>query len=150
MAGNGSEFGFWQALGAATGTRQDLGAADFAALERRATPNDWLLCPAGVCPRARSEGEPPVFTISAERLAGKLRAAALAEPRTTELPAATGHLRFAQRSFLLRYPDVIDVLIVPRSSGASTLALWSRSAVGRSDLGVNRARLERWLAALAQ
>lgn len=37
---------------------------------------------------------------------------------------------------------------VPASAGSSTLIVWSRSVYGRSDLGVNRARIRDWLAAL--
>jgi len=33
--------------------------------------------------------------------------------------------------------------------GGSGLFLYSRSLIGWSDLGVNRARIDRWLAALA-
>jgi uncharacterized protein (DUF1499 family) len=37
--------------------------------------------------------------------------------------------------------------VFPAGEG-STLAIYSRSLIGRSDLGVNRARVTRWLAAL--
>ena len=152
MTGRGSEFGFWQAVGLATGTRDDLRPADFATLERRETPNDALVCPVDFCPRAKPDFEPPVFSIPAESLREKARSVALAEARTLELYAGAdaGRLRFVQRSLLLRYPDVVDIVIVPRGETASTLAMWSRSAVGRRDFGVNRARLERWLAAIAR
>ena len=143
---NGSEFGLWQTIGRATGTRQDLGPIDFATLTRRESPNDSLACLPETCPQARADVSPPLFTVSAARLAEKLRTALRNEPRVTELaPVNDLHLRFLQRSALMRYPDLVDVLIVPRSSGAATLAIYSRSAVGRSDLGVNRARIERWL-----
>jgi uncharacterized protein (DUF1499 family) len=34
---------------------------------------------------------------------------------------------------------------VPVGDSRSTLAIYSRSQLGRSDLGVNLARIERWL-----
>jgi uncharacterized protein (DUF1499 family) len=37
-----------------------------------------------------------------------------------------------------------------RPGGRSTLALYSRSQLGHGDMGVNRARIERWLAKLAE
>ena len=87
--------------------------------------------------------------MSVGQLKERLGAAILAEPRVQALAAPSeNHLRFVQRSFLMRYPDVVDVLVLPRGEARSTLALYSRSAVGHSDLGVNRARLERWLAAI--
>ncbi len=152
MTGSGSDFGVWQAIGLATGTRDDLRPVDFATLERRETPNDALVCPRNFCPRATADFEPPVFSLSAANLRERLRAVARAEARTLELSggADAARLRFVQRSNLMRYPDVVDVAIVPLGESASTLALWSRGAVGRRDFGVNRARLERWLAAASR
>ena len=145
------EFGFWQSIGLKIGTREDAGPVDFATLERRTSPNDSLICAAELCPRARADAVVPVFSLSPADLHERLRAVVLAEPRTLELAGAgESHLRFVQRSFLLRYPDIIDVLVAPRGENASALALYSRSLVGRRDFGVNRARLERWLAALSK
>ena len=76
---------------------------------------------------------------------------ALAEPGTNELPCephCDRTARFVQYTRLMRYPDTIDVEVMPAGDGQSTLALYSRSLVGRKDFGVNRARLRRWLAAL--
>jgi len=56
--------------------------------------------------------------------------------------------RFLQHSLLMRYPDTIDVQVLPAGDKQSTLAIYSRSLIGRKDFGVNRARVERWLAAL--
>lgn len=140
-------FGFWQAVGSATGARDDLDPIDFNALERRSSPNDALVCPVGVCPKARADAVAPVFDVPAAALLEKARRAILLEPRVRVLPAsAPDRLRFVQRSLLMRYPDIVDILVLPRGDAQSTLALYSRSAVGHSDLGVNGARLRRWLA----
>jgi uncharacterized protein (DUF1499 family) len=142
-------FGFWQALGRATGTRDDLGPVDFSALERRSSPNDALVCPPDACPRARADEKAPIFDMPAAQLGDTLRRAILAEPRVEALATpAPNRLRFAQRSFLMRYPDIIDILVLPIGEDRSTLALYSRSAVGHSDLGVNAARLRRWLSVI--
>jgi uncharacterized protein (DUF1499 family) len=140
-------FGLWEQMGRALGTPDDLGAADFPTLTRRW--GDGLLCPPDLCAAAQAPLAPPVFTISAERLTQRLRRVALAEWGLVELPAARpDHLRFVKRSALLRLPDVIDARIIARSSGAATLALYARPAVGLLDFGANRRRLERWLQAL--
>lgn len=44
----------------------------------------------------------------------------------------------------MRYPDTVDLEVIPVGENQSTLALYSRSLVGRKDFGVNRARLRRW------
>lgn len=150
--GRGAEFGFWQSIGLATGTRDDSRPVDFATLERRTSPNDALICPGDMCPRATADAASPAFPVAASVLREKLRAIVLAEPGASELDvgAGTDRLRFVQRSRLLRYPDIIDALVAPRGDNASTLALYSRSLVGRRDFGVNRARLERWVARLPE
>jgi uncharacterized protein (DUF1499 family) len=48
----------------------------------------------------------------------------------------------------MRFPDTVDIEVLPVGDNQSTLAIYSRSLIGRSDLGVNRARVERWLAKL--
>jgi uncharacterized protein (DUF1499 family) len=143
-------FGFWQTLGRWSGTPDDSGPIDFATLTRRKTPNDALVCPPGTCPRAKADAEPPAFTINAQRLAEKMRDVALADARVQRLDDGSRPdvLRFVQRSALMRYPDIVDIRIIPLSAGAATLAIYSRSLVGSSDLGVNRKRVERWLAGL--
>jgi uncharacterized protein (DUF1499 family) len=117
---------------------------DMARLVRPATPNTALAAPAGFSPApdiaTRRYPVPPA------RLFAAIRAVALAQPRTY-LHAAFDdrhQAHFVARSALLNYPDLIAVQVTPESE----LILWSRSVYGRSDFGVNKARLESWLAAL--
>ena len=49
----------------------------------------------------------------------------------------------------MRFPDTIVVRFLDRPDGRSTLAIYSRSQLGTNDLGVNLARIERWLDKLA-
>ncbi len=53
--------------------------------------------------------------------------------------------RYIQRTKIMRFPDTINVRIIDLGEGRSTIALYSRSQLGESDFGVNRARIERWL-----
>ena len=48
----------------------------------------------------------------------------------------------------MRYPDSITVRFLPLEEGRSTLAIYSRSHYGRSDFGVNKERVDGWLASL--
>lgn len=143
------EFGFWGAVAHVLHDRTDLGPVDFARLRRRASGNDALICPAGLCPDAKADAEAPVFPISPSELDARLRAMARADANVEELPdSAALRRRFVQRSARLGYPDLIDAVILPAGAAGATLALYSRSLVGRRDFGVNRARLKRWIAAL--
>ena len=58
--------------------------------------------------------------------------------------AAEGTLRYVQRSKLMRFPDTINVKVVPAEGGSAVL-IYSRSQIGKGDMGVNRARVERWI-----
>lgn len=97
----------------------------------------------------------PEYAVPPERLNEVLRAIIDAEPRITWGESSANGLRFdlIQRSRIFRFPDYISVEILPVRSERhaaihSTLAIFSRSRYGRRDFGVNRQRVERWLAAL--
>ncbi len=49
---------------------------------------------------------------------------------------------------LVGFPDTITVRFLETPEGGSTLAAYSRSLYGRSDLGANKKRLDAWLAEL--
>ena len=130
----------------------DLGAVDFRTLERPGTPNTWLVCPKGHCPGAVADAAPPVFAVAAPVLFAAVREAARADPLTQEVAAdaAAGTLRFVARTPLMHYPDTVSVEVLEAGAERSTLALYSRSQIGRSDFGANGKRAERWLARLTQ
>ena len=57
--------------------------------------------------------------------------------------AAERQVHWVVRSAVLNFPDLVTAQI------SSALVLYSRSVYGHSDLGVNRRRLDTWLAALS-
>lgn len=71
----------------------------------------------------------------------RARAALLAEPRTRIVAEAPGYLRAEARSRLLRFVDDVEVVV---DAERRTVRFRSASRVGRSDLGVNRARMLRF------
>lgn len=74
-----------------------------------------------------------------------LREALASEPRTTVVEETDTYIRAEARSFLFRFVD--DVEFSLRTSDG-LIAVRSASRTGYSDLGVNRARIERLRAAL--
>ena len=132
---------FWSLFGP-----PDLGAISFDTLKRRSTPNDALACPPDVC-SANSDLLPPVFAVSAKELRLAFSKVIASEDRVVAVEAIDQDAseRYIQRSRLMGFPDTIVVRFFERPGGQSTVALYSRSQLGRSDLGVNRARIERWL-----
>lgn len=73
------------------------------------------------------------------------RAVALATPRTRLLAGspAEGIMTFETRSRVMGFPDYTTVAVA-----GDLLTVHGRLRFGRSDLGVNRARIEGWLAQL--
>jgi uncharacterized protein (DUF1499 family) len=123
----------------------DLGPVDFATLVRRPTPNDALACQPGICPGAKSDIDAPVYPVPAAGLRAIIAQAAASEPNTVLIGSTETQDRFLVRTRLMRFPDTVVAQVFERGEGASTLALYSRSQIGRSDLGVNLRRLKRWL-----
>ncbi len=122
---------------------------DFRNLQLKRTPNQYLVAPQGFA-TATPHRQSPEFPWPAAELARRFRAVAIAEPRVTPLAEAAGGLQFelVQRSALFRFPDTISVEVLPLAEARSTLAIYSRSRYGHSDFGVNRKRIDRWLARL--
>ncbi len=111
-------------------------------VSRPVTPNFHLIRMAG------GDAMPRVYQMTPEALAARVDEVARADGTTLLAGSVeSGHMTYLSRTPLMGYPDYTSVLIEPAGEGAMLLA-FARSRFGRSDLGVNRARLERWLEAL--
>ncbi len=139
-------FGIERLWGALFGS-PDLGPVDFTRLVRRSTPNDALACPKGLCGTTKVDLETPVYALPHNELSALMRSFVEAEPGAVRVAEAAGGRgdRYVVRTSLMRYPDTVDVLVLPAEGGRSTVAIYSRSQIGRSDLGANLARIRRWL-----
>lgn len=145
-----------------------LGAlVDFESLKLGWTPNQFLLVPddqrgphlkrpSGSGSGTVDQGGPdlvatsPVSPMAPTDLADTLKKIVVASPRTRILREREDGLAFSavQRSALMRYPDFVSLEVRP-AEGGSTVLVYSRSVFGIRDFGVNRARVEGWLAELA-
>lgn len=124
----------------------DLGDVDFATLVRRETPNDALACLPEYC-AAKADIPAPVIALPVAQAFPAVEQALLREPRVRLAAAdpALGTLRFVQRSRFMGFPDTINVRLVPTADGGSAVLIYSRSQLGRADMGVNLARVKRWV-----
>ncbi len=114
-------------------------------------PNQFLVCPAKYC-RSEPHLISPTFPISVDTLWQRWKALIEAQPRIEQGKADDRALQYdyIQRSSLMRYPDSITVKFIARDKDNSTLAIYSRSHYGKSDLGVNETRIRAWLSILAE
>jgi hypothetical protein len=71
----------------------------------------------------------------------------MATPRTRSVAGkvAEGRVTYVTRSRVMAFPDFTTVAVGPDNK---TLTLHGRLRFGKSDMGVNRARIENWLAQL--
>jgi uncharacterized protein (DUF1499 family) len=122
-----------------------------AALRGPLAANAFLACPAGYCAVGEAVVS-PAFAVSADRLAEYWAQMIAAEPRLVQIAAEPEQRRsvWIQRSALFRFPDLVTVEFVALAPDRSSLALYSRARYGRSDFGVNRKRVLRWLSRLRQ
>ncbi len=115
---------------------------DPAVVERPGFPGHFLVRPED------GDSTGPVFAEDPAAVLAAFDAVALSTPRTQRLVGAVadGHVTYLSRSALWGFPDYISVRAVP-AEGGTRLLIFSRLRFGSSDLGVNRARVEQWLAA---
>ena len=121
---------------------------DVAHIVRPSSPNTALAAPKGFTP-APDIVTPP-YRIPAEELFARIQAVAASQPRTFQaaLYPAQFQVHYVVRSAVLNFPDLVMVQVTKEDPGGSGLIIYSRSVYGHSDLGVNRKRVDTWLAAL--
>jgi uncharacterized protein (DUF1499 family) len=115
-----------------------------------ATPNSFRVLAPGSTP-GPEEMVSPVFAVPPAALLQAFDKMALSQPGTERLAGTAdgqGFVTYVQRTALVAYPDYVSVRAVPVGDGQSALVILSRSRFGKSDLGVNRARITAWLEAL--
>jgi uncharacterized protein (DUF1499 family) len=127
----------------------DLGPVDFETFTRATTPNTALACPSGFCRSVVADFDPGVFPGSDEELRKRFTEFVLAQPRVVPVyrhaqPGLPTQDRYVQRSAIMSFPDTINVRFIALSDTTSTLAIYSRSQIGYSDMGVNLARIRLW------
>lgn len=101
----------------------------------------WLAAPGG-------DAELVTLALPPDEAAARVAEVILATPRTTLLAGGDGFATYVTRSAVWGFPDITSVRISAAGDG-SAVAIYGRAQVGRSDMGVNRARIEGWRAALA-
>jgi hypothetical protein len=140
-----------------------LGPVDFASYARRASPNEALACSEGACAQTVDVAAPRIFINATNFSAGAaleeaLRAAITAGGETFERQGLAWEgarigLDGVIRTRTMRFPDTLNLEIVAEAAAGpvrpAVVRMLSRSQIGYSDQGANKARLERLAAALS-
>lgn len=114
------------------------------------TPNGYRVAPVTVSQHA-VDAEPPIYIATPEVLGAAFDTFVMGQPRVTRLAGSVeeGWITYIQRSESFQFPDYVSVRFLPlEQEGFSTIAIFSRSRFGHSDMGVNEARVLAWLNAL--
>lgn len=90
------------------------------------------------------------FNVDASELAHLVDGFVQSQPRINRIAGGAESLMttYVQRSVIMGYPDYITIKISPVGVDQSRLEIFSRSRFGRSDLGVNKRRIDQWIAAI--
>ena len=119
---------------------------DLLRIERPSSPNTALAAPEGFTPAPDVVTKP--YTAEPAALLAALARVAAAQPRVFLLAQTETRTDWVVRSRLANFPDEVSAQAMPAAGGGASLILYSRSVYGHSDLGVNRKRIDAWLAAL--
>ena len=112
------------------------------------TPNSYRVAPADAA--TEKDAVAPVYSMPVSDLAAAFDRVARASARVDVVGGspADRFVTYVQTSALFGFPDYISVRFIELDGDRSTFAVFSRSRLGRGDLGVNRKRVESWLAQL--
>ncbi len=113
------------------------------------TPNSFRMAPKGSTSE-RIDAIAPIYSEDPFVLAEAFDEFAMRQRATVRIAGLPPELMmtYVQRSERLKMPDYISVKILDMGDGTTSIAIYSRSRYGYADMGVNKARVERWIKAL--
>ena len=108
--------------------------------EGRMGPGRYLVAAGGDRAPLRSGAPPEAVVAALDRIAAET-------PRTRGIARTGGLVTYETRSRGFGFPDYTSIRVEPEGTG-SVVTAYARLRYGKDDLGVNRARVEDWLARL--
>lgn len=117
--------------------------------ETSATPNAFRMAPSGSTGQ-RIDAIAPVYSEKPLVIAQAFDEFALSQRATVRIAGLPPELMmtYVQRTEKLKMPDYLTIKFIDLGDGKSTIAVYSRARYGYADLGVNQARVERWVKTL--
>ncbi|WP_062260727.1 DUF1499 domain-containing protein [Endozoicomonas arenosclerae] len=122
---------------------------DFDTLKLHEKPNQYLVLPKGEF-SASPHLVSPVLDMSVEELQKQFSEVAQSQEKVEVIRTSQDgrQIDYVQRTPFMGYPDTITVRFYSQGENSSTLAIYSRSSYGYSDLGANQKRIDAWLDSL--
>jgi len=124
---------------------------NFPSLALKGTPNQYLVCPKGYCAAAKAHRTSPSFAVPVQELQDVWFDVLSRQPSTRVVASDEEARQFDIETLtpLIGFPDRVTVRFLETPDGGSTLAVYSRSYYGKSDLGANKKRIDAWLGQIA-
>ncbi len=124
---------------------------DFTQFNLPNKPNYYFCCPEGfsnITPQKLS----PIYPVSLDELDSAWQEMIKRQPHIACLASDLARYKFTyqQKTKYLRFPDTINVELLPLSENTSSIAIYSQSRYGYSDLKTNQKRVYHWLEELCQ
>ena len=119
---------------------------NFETLKLHDKPNQFLMLPEGTFSETPHQLS-PVLKLSVNDLQNRFKEIAEGQEKVTLIRTSDDgkQLDYVQRTPFMGYPDTITVRFYPQSAETSSVAIYSRSRYGHSDLGANEKRVKLWL-----
>jgi len=117
----------------------------FKSLKRPPKPNTCLVAPNNHCLAAEPDFDPPLLEMTGRGVFSKLSEIIAADRSFGKVDSDAEQLRlkFVATTGLMRFKDDVDIEVIPLEDGKTTLAIYSRSRVGYSDMGANQKRVRK-------
>ena len=119
----------------------------FETLERKPSPNQFIVLPDGFSSAAEPDMRSPVFDVPVAELEGRWKERIGSRERVRLLggDVTARQYDYEETTPLVGFPDTVTVRFLPWEEGRSTLAIYSRSHYGYGDFGANAKRVRAWL-----
>lgn len=129
----------------------DMGYVDIKSLRPAKRPNTALACPVDYCNKQRTvDITTDIYTVTSDVLREEIIKYFRIDKNAKMIidPENKLSLRFVTHSPILRFPDTIQVQLIPIDKTTSTLAILASAKMGHTDFGANKARIEKILSAI--
>lgn len=117
----------------------------FKSLKRSAKSNAYLLAPVDFCLASKPDATSPFIPTMPDALYRRVQDIIAHQKRWSNVKAdpATRQIRFVAKTPLMGFKDDVDIQVIAgETENTSTIAIYSRSRIGYSDLGANAKRVE--------
>ncbi|WOI52554.1 DUF1499 domain-containing protein [Parvularcula sp. LCG005] len=122
---------------------------DFASLERPKAPNHYLVAPEGLCQSTTPDEDAPEFRDDPDAMFMNIVQMVRSKDNVQdiEVDESARRLSFVSVTSFFKFKDDVDIAVLPGAAG-STVAIYSRSRVGKGDFGKNKKRVHGLIADL--